>query len=89
MQRSRIWRRYRKNPLAVCGAVVIIILMLFSVFSPMVLPYGPTTIDLAKTFQPPGSSPHLLGTDDLGRDMVARLAYGAHIADAGARGGVR
>jgi len=80
MERARIWRRYRKNPLAVSGAVVIIILMLFSLFSPMLLPYGPTTIDLSNTFQPPGSSPHLLGTDDLGRDMVARLAHGGRVS---------
>jgi peptide/nickel transport system permease protein len=80
MERARIWRRYRTNPLAMAGGVVILLLLVFSLLSPFVLPYDPTTIELRNTFQAPGSLPHLLGTDDLGRDMLARLAYGGRIS---------
>jgi peptide/nickel transport system permease protein len=62
------------------GALVIVVLVAFSLLSPLVLPYGPTTIELYNTFQPPGTLPHILGTDDLGRDMVARLAHGGRIS---------
>jgi peptide/nickel transport system permease protein len=80
MEGGRVWRRFRRNPLAMAGAFVIVVLVAFSLLSPFVLPYGPTTIELYNTFQPPGTLPHILGTDDLGRDMVARLAHGGRIS---------
>jgi peptide/nickel transport system permease protein len=80
MEAGRVWRRFRRNPLAMAGALVIVVLLAFSLLSPLVLPYGPTTIELYNTFQPPGTLPHILGTDDLGRDMVARLAHGGRIS---------
>jgi peptide/nickel transport system permease protein len=80
MEGARVWRRFRRNPLAMGGALVIVLLVAFSLLSPLLLPYGPTTIELYNTFQPPGTLPHILGTDDLGRDMVARLAHGGRIS---------
>jgi peptide/nickel transport system permease protein len=80
MERARVWRRFRTNPLALAGMFVIFLLLLCSMFSPVFLPYDPTTIELDNTFEPPGVFPHILGTDDLGRDMVARLSYGGRIS---------
>ncbi len=80
MERVRVWRRFRRNPLAMAGTVVILLLMSFSLFFPWLLPYDATTIELYNTLQPPGAPPHILGTDDLGRDMVARLSYGGRIS---------
>jgi peptide/nickel transport system permease protein len=80
MEAGRVWRRFRRNPLALAGASLIVLLLLFSLISPFLLPYDATRIELHNTFQPPGVFPHILGTDDLGRDMVARLSYGGRIS---------
>ena len=80
MEGGRVWRRFRRNPLALAGALLIVLLLLFSLICPFLLPYDATRIELHNTFQPPGVFPHILGTDDLGRDMVARLSYGGRIS---------
>jgi peptide/nickel transport system permease protein len=58
------------------GAVVIILMILMSVFAPLLAPYGPNTTDLGNSLAPM-SSAHPLGTDNLGRDTLSRLIYGA------------
>ena len=74
-----IWRRFRKHKLAVAGMVMIIVLVLLALFAPVLAPYDPLFIDLTK--QNLGlSSQHLLGTDELGRDMLSRLMYAGRIS---------
>ncbi len=73
---SRVWRRFTRNRLAVAGLVVIAAFIAMAVFAPIIAPYAPNASHFSQAFQPP-SSRHWLGTDDLGRDILSRIMYGA------------
>jgi ABC-type dipeptide/oligopeptide/nickel transport system permease subunit len=73
------WRRYRRNWPAVAALGFIALQILVALFAPWVAPYDPYQPDFANTWQQP-SAAHWLGTDDLGRDVLARLIYGARIS---------
>lgn len=73
------WRRLRRHRLAMIGLSVVILLFLIAVFGPMLSPYTYDQQDLYKTFQPP-SWEHWFGTDNLGRDLFVRVAFGARIS---------
>jgi peptide/nickel transport system permease protein len=73
------WRRLRRNRSAVAGLVVITILVFCAVFAPWLAPYDPYRVDLDNRLQPPGGA-HILGTDELGRDILSRLLYGARVS---------
>ncbi|HIZ37989.1 MAG TPA: ABC transporter permease [Candidatus Ruania gallistercoris] len=73
------WRRFRKNPVAVIGAIALLITVLASVLAPIISPYPPNEIDLGNVRQPP-SGDHLLGTDSTGRDVFSRLLAGGQIS---------
>ena len=78
-KRSRIgetWHRLKKNKFAVTGLVVIIIVLLITIFAPLLAPYAYDTQDLANSFAKP-SAEHLLGTDKFGRDTLSRLIWGS------------
>ncbi|EOD00415.1 oligopeptide ABC transporter permease [Caldisalinibacter kiritimatiensis] len=72
-------RRLKKNKLAIMSLIILSILILLAVFAPFVTPYGVNELNLESTKQPP-SSKHLLGTDDVGRDVLTRLIYGGRIS---------
>ena len=80
------WSRLRRNRLALVGLVGVFLLALAAVFGPMIAPYPYQEQDLkaiaANGFRPlpPGSPGHLLGTDQLGRDILSRLLDGAQIS---------
>lgn len=71
-----IWRRLRKNKLAVAALIVLIALLLVALFAPLIAPYSYETQDAKNSYAKP-SAEHLLGTDKLGRDIFSRLVYGA------------
>jgi ABC-type dipeptide/oligopeptide/nickel transport system permease subunit len=73
------WRRFRRNRLAVAALGFIALEILVAIFAPWVAPYDPYQPDFANTWQQP-SAAHWLGTDDLGRDVLSRLIYGARIS---------
>ncbi|KRE22659.1 peptide ABC transporter permease [Bosea sp. Root483D1] len=73
-------RRFRRHKLAVFGTVTILLLTLACVFGPMLLPYSDTFIDIRSRFAPPFAGPHVLGTDPLGRDILARLLMAGRIS---------
>ncbi|MDO4719088.1 MAG: ABC transporter permease [Peptostreptococcaceae bacterium] len=73
------WIKLKKNKLALFGIVVLVILILVSIFAPLIAPYKYHEIDLYGMEAPP-SSKHLLGTDDLGRDVLSRLIYGGRVS---------
>lgn len=69
----------RENKLAVASAVVILLITLAAVFAPLVAPYDPTAQDLTARLQGM-SAEHIFGTDQLGRDVLSRMIYGARIS---------
>jgi len=73
------WRRLLRNKAAVAALVVIALFTLLALFAPYVAPYSYETQDLDHTSQAPGAA-HLMGTDQLGRDLFSRLIYGARIS---------
>ncbi|WP_422375782.1 ABC transporter permease [Roseibium sp.] len=78
---GRTWRAFTalmRNPLAVVGALILLVLVIMAVFAPWIAPYSPVGQDLANRLMPP-SSTHLMGTDELGRDIFSRVVYGARI----------
>ncbi len=72
-------RLLRKNPSAVAGFIVITVMVLMALFAPILSPYNPVRISLAERLSPP-STTHLFGTDELGRDILSRVIYGARIS---------
>ena len=76
---SIAWRRFRKNKLAMFGVVVIALLILMSVCAPVLTTYGRDDIDLYNIEAAPNSD-HILGTDELGRDVLTRLLYGGRVS---------
>jgi len=73
-------QRLRRSPAAIVGAVMIAILLFLAIFAPLIAPYSPTEQNLdaiAAGCCPGPSREHLLGVDDLGRDELSRLIYGA------------
>jgi peptide/nickel transport system permease protein len=76
-RRTRVFRRLRRNPLAVVSFAVLAIAILVAVLSPWIAPYSVEQTDFAHIFSPPGTPGHLLGTDDLGRDVLSRIMLGA------------
>jgi peptide/nickel transport system permease protein len=77
--RRRALRRFARNRLALVGLVMVGLLILVAIFAPLIAPYDPALPSLYDSRQPP-SRDHLLGTDDLGRDVLSRLIYAARIS---------
>ncbi len=76
---AQLRRMAKQNKLAVASAVLLILLLLAAVFAPVLTPYDAVTGDTANRLQPP-SAAHWLGTDEMGRDVLTRLLYGARIS---------
>lgn len=75
-QASEVWRRLRKNKLAMAGLVIIIILVLAAIFAPYITPYDYQQQNIRDAFYYPCAK-YLLGTDNYGRDILTRVIYGA------------
>src|SRR5579859_392163 len=69
----------RGNPLAAVGVVLVTVFIIFAVFAPWIVPHDPAAIDLPSRLDP-ASRAHWLGTDELGRDILSRVVYGARIS---------
>lgn len=78
-RRTPFFRRLFRHRLALIGAIVLAIMLLATLFAPVLTPYSPTAPNLLQTLLPP-SWAHPLGTDELGRDVLARLLYGGRIS---------
>jgi peptide/nickel transport system permease protein len=74
--RGRAWSRLRRHRSAQAGALVLLAYVLATIFLPLLIHYDPYRNNLSQAFLQPNSA-HLLGTDDLGRDELLRLALGA------------
>ncbi len=75
---SLVWRRFRRHPGAIAGAIMLSTIILLVVLAPL-SPYDPEASDMANRLQPP-SLQHPFGTDALGRDVLTRCLYGGRIS---------
>ena len=85
------WSRLLHNKAAVAGALVILFFMFVAVFAPVLAPHNPLELNSGKGFLPPmwvensstgkaGTPEFILGTDNLGRDVLSRVIYGARVS---------
>lgn len=74
-----VWRRLCRNKLAVISMVVLAVIILMSVFAPLIAPYDYAKQDYSNTFAPL-SAQHIMGTDNYGRDIFSRLIWGGRIS---------
>src|SRR4051794_41792053 len=75
-RRRRIRRRLLRRPMAVAGLVIVIMFVILAIFAPVIAPYPPGKSDFSAALAGP-SSEHWFGTDDLGRDTLSRVIWGA------------
>lgn len=80
-QLSQLWR----NRTAVAGLIIITLFTISGILAPIISPHDPIEVALYDQLKPPawnegGSSKNLLGTDDLGRDILSRIVYGARVS---------
>ncbi|MGB4600299.1 MAG: oligopeptide ABC transporter permease [Trichlorobacter sp.] len=73
------WPRFRRNRLAVAGGAVVLLLFAISFFAPWFVSHHPSSINAWEVLQPP-TWQHWFGTDELGRDVLARVLFGARIS---------
>jgi peptide/nickel transport system permease protein len=74
-----LWNRFRRNPLALSGAVLVAGLIVIAFGAPLLCPDDPLKQDVIHRLLPP-SSAHWFGTDDLGRDVFSRILFGTRIS---------
>jgi peptide/nickel transport system permease protein len=74
-----IGKRFSRNKLSIVGAVIVLSLISLSLLAPVIAPYDPTAIDVYNVLSPP-SKTHLLGTDELGRDLLSRIIWGSRVS---------
>ena len=70
-----VWKRLRRNKLAMVGMVIVLLLILMAVFADFIAPYDYDAADFGSRLEFP-SKEHLLGTDNFGRDLLSRIIYG-------------
>src|SRR5512136_1287049 len=69
----------RKSPTAVAGSIIVAVVVLSALFAPWISPHSPVDTDLYSRLKPP-SLKHPLGTDELGRDVLSRIIWGARVS---------
>ena len=73
------WRAFRRNRLALIGGVVVVVLVVLALLAHWIAPWDPNRPDVRKILDEPSKS-HPLGTDQLGRDVLSRMLYGARVS---------
>jgi len=74
-----MWREWKRHPLALASLAYLCFVAAIALFAPIIAPYRYDAQDASAVLQPP-SDVHLLGTDELGRDVFSRLVYGARVS---------
>ncbi len=73
------WLRFKRNRLSMVGLSFVLVIIFIAIFAPLLTPYDPYDTNPFRRLENP-SREHLLGTDELGRDLLTRLLYGSRIA---------
>jgi len=78
------WRRFRRNRLAVASLITVLLIIALAITAPILEHFGvladPTKQDVVHNFAPAGTPGHLLGTDDLGRDVLSKAIFGSQVS---------
>lgn len=83
---QRVWQSWRRDPAAIFGTIILVVVLLAAFFAPFLAPHDPNAVDPLKRLLPPfwvqpkGSVTYLLGTDAVGRDILSRIIFGARIS---------
>ncbi len=77
---ATVWLGLRRDPVSIACASVLVFLVLIAIFAPLFAPHDSAQGTLTNRLLPIGSSGHILGTDELGRDMLTRLMYGGRMS---------
>jgi len=77
---SKVLRQLMRDPVAMTAALVVFLIVCAAVFAPWLAPMDPYKGSMIKRLLPIGSEGYLLGTDELGRDMLSRLMYGGRLS---------
>ena len=82
---SRSWRKLARNPAALAGALILLVVVGAAIGADWIAPHDPAKQSLVRRFMPPawsagGSLTYLLGTDQVGRDILSRMIHGARIS---------
>ncbi len=82
---QEFWHYFKRNKGAVVGLVYVVVVLIIAIFANWIAPYNPADQFRDSLLSPPvwqdgGSWAHILGTDDVGRDVMSRLMYGARLS---------
>lgn len=77
---SGVLTRLRRDPVAMVALGILVLLILMAIFAPYLAPYDPAKGSVIRRLKPIGTPGYILGTDELGRDMLSRLIYGARLS---------
>ena len=77
---NNAWNKLKRNRTAMIGFFIVCFMILMAILAPMLAPYSPNAINPGIPFKGIGFKGHLLGTDDLGRDILSRIIYGARVS---------
>lgn len=84
-----VWRAFRRHRPAMIGLVTIVVFVLAAIFAPVISPYDPERSSLSEKENPPcihllgcpsDQPQHIMGTDELGRDLLTRILYGGRVS---------
>jgi peptide/nickel transport system permease protein len=77
---TTVWHRLRRDPVALLAGTVLLLILLMAIFAPWVAPADPYHGTMLRRLRPIGTEGYPLGADELGRDMLSRLIYGARLS---------
>ena len=75
-----VFRQMLRDPVAMISAILLLLIIAAAVFAPWLAPADPYKASMLRRLLPVGSPGYMLGTDELGRDMISRLMYGGRLS---------
>lgn len=74
------WSKLKRNKTAMAGLAVVVVMIFLAVFAPLLTSHNPNAVNPMQPFLKPGVGGHIFGTDEIGRDLFARILYGARVS---------